>query len=148
MPGGSTSHAPGLVFQTNPSKDDDPVRQIHYREITVTREGWSELLQPTGRSRDRNNTRTPEELKRKHGYAQSWGIEARLISSEECHEKYPGLNKSMILGGLHIPSDGLALAARATQLLIESTSKAGVRYLEHTVVQASKSGRPRDWRHH
>ncbi|KAH8725867.1 hypothetical protein GQ44DRAFT_706639 [Phaeosphaeriaceae sp. PMI808] len=75
-----------------------------------------------------------EELKRKHGYSKSWGIEAHLISPEECLEKYPLLNKDMILGGLHIPSDGLALAARATQLLIESTRDAGVRYLEHTLV--------------
>lgn len=39
-----------------------------------------------------------------------------------------------MLGGLYIPSDGLALAARATQLLIERTQKAGVRYLASTPV--------------
>jgi glycine cleavage system aminomethyltransferase T/glycine/D-amino acid oxidase-like deaminating enzyme len=75
-----------------------------------------------------------EDLKRKHGYASSWGIDARLVSAEECFEMYPHLNKDMVLGGLHIPSDGLALAARATQLLIEKTSKAGVRYLGSTPV--------------
>ena len=39
-----------------------------------------------------------------------------------------------MLGGLHIPSDGLALAARATQLLIERTRDAGVTYLGSTPV--------------
>ncbi|KAJ6171030.1 NAD dehydrogenase [Penicillium chermesinum] len=83
-----------------------------------------------------------EDLKRKHGYATSWGIEAHLISAEECIQKYPHLNKDVVLGGLLIPSDGLALAARATQLLIERTSKAGVRYLGGTPVTGiEKAGR-------
>lgn len=76
-----------------------------------------------------------EELKRKQGYAHSWGIEARLISAEECRSIYPALtDNGLILGGLHIPSDGLALAARAVQVLIKRTKDAGVRYLEHTPV--------------
>ena len=75
-----------------------------------------------------------EELKRKHGYATSWGIEARLIDTDECAQLYPLLDPDVILGGLHIPSDGLALAARATQLLIERTRQAGVTYLGSTPV--------------
>ncbi|KAG9617277.1 putative N,N-dimethylglycine oxidase, partial [Aureobasidium melanogenum] len=74
------------------------------------------------------------ELKRKHGYAQSWGIEAHLISPEECMEKYPLLNKEQVFGGLHIPTDGLAKAARAVQLLINRTRKAGVQYIDKTPV--------------
>jgi glycine cleavage system aminomethyltransferase T/glycine/D-amino acid oxidase-like deaminating enzyme len=75
-----------------------------------------------------------EELKRKLGYAQAWGVEARIISREECVEMYPLLDRDVVLAGLHIPSDGLALAARATGLLIERTKEAGVRYLERTPV--------------
>ncbi|KAI9874298.1 MAG: hypothetical protein M1823_007719, partial [Watsoniomyces obsoletus] len=75
-----------------------------------------------------------EELKRKHGYASSWGIGARLVSAEECLKIYPELNKDLVLGGLHIASDGLALAARAVQLLIARTRTAGVQYLGSTSV--------------
>ena len=75
-----------------------------------------------------------EEIKRKHGYASSWGIESSLISPEECLEKYPHLNKEKVLGGFYIPSDGLALAARAVQLIIERTRQAGVKYLGSTTV--------------
>jgi len=75
-----------------------------------------------------------EDIKRKHGYAQSWGIEAHLISPEKCLEMYPSLNKDKVLGGLHTPTDGLALAARAVQLLINRTTKAGVQYLGSTKV--------------
>ena len=35
LPGGSTSHAPGLVFQTNAVEVDDPVRQVHGREAAA-----------------------------------------------------------------------------------------------------------------
>jgi glycine cleavage system aminomethyltransferase T/glycine/D-amino acid oxidase-like deaminating enzyme len=57
-----------------------------------------------------------------------------LIDAAECLQVYPLLDPEVVLGGLHIPSDGLALAARATQLLIERTRKAGVTYLESTPV--------------
>ncbi|KAF9700367.1 hypothetical protein EKO04_001793 [Ascochyta lentis] len=134
MPGGSTSHAPGLVFQTNPSKTMTLFAKYTVEKLQSVEKDGQNCFNQLGGLEIATTQERLEELKRKHGYAQSWGIEAHLVSPEQCHEKYPGLNKSIILGGLHIPSDGLALAARATQLLIESTSKAGVKYLEHTVV--------------
>lgn len=75
-----------------------------------------------------------EEIKRRHGWASSWGIESQLLNAEECLKRYPNLNKDRILGGFWIPSDGLALAARAVQVLIERTRKAGVKYLGSTTV--------------
>ncbi|UPX14789.1 uncharacterized protein EKO05_0005261 [Ascochyta rabiei] len=134
MPGGSTSHAPGLVFQTNPSKTMTLFAKYTVEKLQALEKDGQNCFNQLGGLEIATTQERLEELKRKHGYAQSWGIEAHMVSPEQCHEKYPGLNKSMILGGLHIPSDGLALAARATQLLIESTSRAGVQYLEHTVV--------------
>jgi dimethylglycine oxidase len=80
---------------------------------------------------------TPErlqELKRKLGLATSWGIEARLLTPSECLKLHPLLDKNAVLGGLHIPSDGLALAARAVQLLIARTKKVGVKYIDRTPV--------------
>ncbi|KAJ4323694.1 hypothetical protein N0V94_001753 [Neodidymelliopsis sp. IMI 364377] len=134
MPGGSTSHAPGLVFQTNPSKTMTLFAKYTVEKLQSLEKDGQNCFNQLGGLEIATTEERLQELKRKHGYAQSWGIEAHLVSAEECLEKYPGLNKSMILGGLHIPSDGLALAARATQLLIESTRKAGVQYREHTVV--------------
>lgn len=134
MPGGSTSHAPGLVFQTNPSKTMTLFAKYTVEKLQSLEKDGQNCFNQLGGLEIATTQERLEELKRKHGYAQSWGIEANLVSPERCHEIYPGLNKSMILGGLYIPSDGLALAARATQLLIESTTKAGVKYLEHTVV--------------
>ncbi|KAH6875452.1 dimethylglycine dehydrogenase mitochondrial precursor [Alternaria rosae] len=134
MPGGSTSHAPGLVFQTNPSKTMTLLAKYTVEKLQALEKDGQNCFNQLGGLEVATTPERLEELKRKHGYAQSWGIEANLIGPDECLEKYPLLNKDMVLGGLHIPSDGLALAARATQILIENTRNAGVKYLEHTVV--------------
>lgn len=141
MPGGSTSHAPGLVFQTNPSKT-----MSEFADYTVTKlkslqkDGTSCFNQVGGLEVATTETRWAD-LHRKHGYATSWGINGRLLDSAECKTLYPLINEDLVLGGLHVPSDGLALAARAVQLLIERTSEAGVTYRGCTeVVDVEQSG--------
>jgi glycine cleavage system aminomethyltransferase T/glycine/D-amino acid oxidase-like deaminating enzyme len=134
MPGGSTSHAPGLVFQTTPSKTMTNLARYTIEKLQSIEKDGQNCFNQVGGLEVATTPARLEDLKRKHGYASSWGIDARLVSTEECFEMYPHLSKDMVLGGLHIPSDGLALAARATQLLIEKTSKAGVRYLGSTPV--------------
>jgi len=129
LPGGSTSHAPGLVFQTNPSKS-----MTLFAKYTMEKLLSMECFNQVGGLEVATTPARLAELKRKHGYATSWGIEARLIDAAECLQVYPLLDPEVVLCGLHIPSDGLALAARATQLLIERTRKAGVTYHESTPV--------------
>ncbi|KAL4894662.1 hypothetical protein BDV59DRAFT_174791 [Aspergillus ambiguus] len=134
MPGGSTSHAPGLVFQTTPSKTmTNLARYTVEKLLSIEKDGQNCFNQVGGLEVATTPARL-EDLKRKHGYASSWGINARLVTTEECVQMYPLLDSNVVLGGLHIPSDGLALAARATQLLIERTRAAGVHYIEHTPV--------------
>ena len=134
MPGGSTSHAPGLVFQTTPSKTMTALARYTVEKLQSIEKDGQNCFNQVGGLEVATTPARLEELKRRHGFATSWGIEARLISAEECLWMYPHLNKDLVLGGLHIPSDGLALAARATQILIDRTSKAGVRYLGSTPV--------------
>ena len=134
MPGGSTSHAPGLVFQTNPSKTMTQFARYTVDKFLALEQDGQTCFNQVGGLELATTPERLQELKRKHGYASSWGIEAHLISAKECAKIYPILNTDMVLGGLHIPSDGLALAARAVQLLIARTSKAGVRYLGNTPV--------------
>lgn len=134
MPGGSTSHAPGLVFQTNPSKTMSLFAKYTVEKFLSLEKDGQSCFNQVGGLEVATTPERIEELKRKHGYASSWGIDANLLSAAECLEIYPNLNKDMVLGGLHIPSDGLALAARAVQLLIERTRKAGVKYIDCTPV--------------
>ncbi|KAL3448034.1 hypothetical protein BJX65DRAFT_307319 [Aspergillus insuetus] len=134
LPGGSTSHAPGLVFQTSPSKTMTRFAQYTVEKLLSIQKDGQGCFNQVGGLEVATTPERVEELKRKLGYAQAWGVEARIISKEECLEMYPLLDKDVVLAGLHIPSDGLALAARATRLLIEQTREAGVRYLERTLV--------------
>jgi glycine/D-amino acid oxidase-like deaminating enzyme len=129
LPGGSTSHAPGLVFQTNTSKT-----MTLLAKYTMNKLLSMDCFNQVGGLEIATTPARLEELKRKHGLATSWGIEARLIDVEECMRLYPNLNRSMVLGGLHIPSDGLALAKDQVRLLIKRTQEKGVRYLDSTPV--------------
>ncbi|KAI2633496.1 Dimethylglycine oxidase [Xylaria nigripes] len=135
MPGGSTSHAPGLVFQTNASKTMTLFARYSVEKFLSLKSDGESCFNQVGGLEVATTPERLEDLKRKQGYAYSWGIDARLISAEECREIYPALTDSgMVLGGLHIPSDGLAMAARTVQALIKRTRDAGVHYLESTPV--------------
>ncbi|KAK0382917.1 hypothetical protein NLU13_8833 [Sarocladium strictum] len=134
MPGGSTSHAPGLVFQANPSKAMTQFAMYTVQKLLSIEEGGRSCFNQVGGLEIATTPERLEELKRKHGYAASWGVETHLLTPGECEKLYPLLADSAVLGGLHIPSDGLALAARATQILIKRTQQKGVKYIEKTPV--------------
>lgn len=140
LAGGSTSHAPGLVFQTNPSKTMTEFATYTVSKLlSLSAQGTSCFNQVGGLELATTEARL-QDLKRKLGYATSWGIEGRLIDADECEKHNPLLNRgtlangNRILGGLYVPSDGLASAARAVQLLISRTRDAGVTYLGSTTV--------------
>ena len=134
LPGGSTSHAPGLVFQTNPSKTMTLLAKYTVEKFLSLESDGRSCFNQVGGLEVATTPERYEDLKRKLGYAKSWGVEARLVDRDECLRLHPLLSPEMVLGGLHIPSDGLALAARATRLLIQRTREAGVRYLGSTPV--------------
>lgn len=134
MPGGSTSHAPGLVFQTNSSKTMSLLARYTVSKLQSLEENGQACFNQVGGLEVATTAERLEELKRKHGWGSSWGIETQLLDTDECLRVHPLLNRDMVLGGLFIPSDGLALAARAVQLLITRTRNAGVHYLGLTKV--------------
>jgi dimethylglycine oxidase len=140
LAGGSTSHAPGLVFQTNPSKTMTEFASYTVDKLlSLTAGGVSCFNQVGGLELATTEARLAD-LHRKLGYATSWGIEGRIIDADECEKHYPLLNTGAladgrrILGGLLVPSDGLAAAARAVQLLISRAREAGVKFLGSTAV--------------
>ncbi len=140
LAGGSTSHAPGLVFQTNPSKTmTEFARYTVDKLLSLSSDGVSCFNQLGGLELATTEARL-QDLQRKLGYATSWGIEGRIIDADECEKHYPLLNTgsldagNKVLGGLYVPTDGLASAARAVQLLISRTRAAGVNYLGSTTV--------------
>jgi len=132
--GGSSSHAPGLVFQTNPSKT-----MTELASYTVQRYGEASLdgqpcFHPVGGI---EVAATPErwtDLKRKHGLARSWGVEAHLIDPAEVADRIPLVDPARILGGFWVPSDGIAKPVRACASMAGDAEARGVRFHGDTEV--------------
>ncbi|MFE0812560.1 FAD-dependent oxidoreductase [Streptomyces sp. NPDC058848] len=139
--GGSSSHAPGLVFQTNPSKTMTEMARYtveKFRSLEV--DGKPCFLQVGGLEVATSPERVAE-LQRRHGWLTSWGIEARLLGPGECVEQHPLVNPDKVLGGLLIPTDGLAKAVLAVEAQIRRATERGVRFLDrHEVLDIRHSG--------
>ncbi|GAA2006515.1 FAD-dependent oxidoreductase [Brevibacterium samyangense] len=130
LPGGSTSHAPGLVFQTNPDRT-----MTRFAQYTIDKLLSLDAFDQVGGLELATTPERLDDLHRKAGYAQSWGVpDARVIGPEECLELYPHLDVSDVLGGFHTPTDGLAFATKAVDALVARTRAAGVTYLDRTPV--------------
>ncbi|WP_326640374.1 FAD-binding oxidoreductase [Streptosporangium sp. NBC_01755] len=128
--GGSSSHAPGLVFQTNPSKTMTELARYTVEKLVAL----DCFLQVGGLE----VATTPErlaELHRRHGWATAWGVEARLLTPEECVEHHSLLDGARVLGGLFVPTDGLAGAVRAVEVQLERARERGVRVLDRHEVR-------------
>jgi glycine cleavage system aminomethyltransferase T/glycine/D-amino acid oxidase-like deaminating enzyme len=138
--GGSSSHAPGLVFQTNSSKTmTELARYTVEKFCSLDVDGKPCFLQVGGLE----VATTPErvaELRRRHGWITAWGIEARLLSAEECVEQHPLVNPDKVLGGLLVPTDGLAKAVLAVEAQIRRATERGVTFLaRHEVLDVQQT---------
>lgn len=127
--GGSTSHAPGLVFQTNASK-----AMTDFAKYTVSKFLELDCFLQVGGMEVATTPARWEDLKRKHGWATSWGVPGSLIDADECVRRWPLLDGSRIFGALHVPTDGLARAAKAVEVLAARASSRGARFIGSTRV--------------
>ena len=125
--GGSTTHAPGLVFQINPSKTMTALARY-----TVGL--WSEMElegEPCARSVGSLEAAwTPErftDLKRKAGYGLSWGVEAHLLGPDETRDLFPMLS-DRILGALYVPSDIQTRATRPAEAMAREAARNGAAF--------------------
>ncbi|WP_318570816.1 FAD-dependent oxidoreductase [Salinigranum marinum] len=125
--GGSSTHAPGIMFQTSPSKI-----------MTKTAYYTSRLLKDAGvydevggievaRSEDRMDF-----LQRRVEHATSYGLpDPQLLTPEEVTEHLPLVNAEEILGGYYSPTDGRVDGVAALQWYIEQSDAA---FYGHTEV--------------
>ncbi|MFI1919997.1 FAD-dependent oxidoreductase [Nocardia sp. NPDC020380] len=127
--GGSTSHAPGLVFQTNPSKT-----MAELARYTVEKFSGLGAFDTVGGLEVATTPERWTDLHRRHGWATSWGIPSRLLDPEECARLHPLLDRERILGGFHTPTDGLALAVRAAEKQAQRAIDRGARFLGYCEV--------------
>jgi glycine cleavage system aminomethyltransferase T/glycine/D-amino acid oxidase-like deaminating enzyme len=127
--GGSSSHAPGLVFQTNGSRTMCRIAQdtvALYSGLELDGEpGWYGV----GGIEVATTPERMQELKRRQGFARSFGLEdTALITPEEAAERIPLLDPSTILGGYLVPNDGIAKAVRLATALAARAAERGVAF--------------------
>ncbi|PRY16706.1 GcvT family protein [Kineococcus rhizosphaerae] len=128
LTGGSTSHAPGLVFQANSSR-------TMLRMATYTRDKLASLdvdgawcFNPVGGLEVATTPARLTELERRLGWLTAAGVAGEVLTPAECVAAHPLLDVEQVLGGLHVPTDGLAKASRAVTALIRRASAAGVEF--------------------
>ena len=134
--GGSSFHAPGLVFQTSPSRVLCTLAQWSsalYRGLdTPERRMWLEV----GSIEVSTSEARTAELYRRRNHAAAYGLAGEVISPERAAELVPVLDPSAVRAAYHVPSDGLAKAGPICHLLRERAEARGVRFHGSTRVLA------------
>jgi dimethylglycine oxidase len=138
-PGGSSSHAPGLVFQTNPSKAMAEMARYTVEKLNgLGHDGQPCFLQVGGLEVATTPQRLAD-LHRRQGWATSWGIDATVVGPGRCLELFPMLDRDRVLGGLHTPTDGVAKAVRAVAAQVRRARARGVTVRDRTEVLAVRT---------
>jgi glycine cleavage system T protein len=110
--GGSTSHAPGLVFQHNASRTMTRLAQWTVEKLTALG-----AFHPVGSIEVATTDERWAELDRRWARARGFGLDARLLDPAQVAELLALLDPETIMGGLHVADDGIAKGVRAAQEL-------------------------------
>jgi glycine cleavage system T protein len=110
--GGSTSHAPGLVFQHNPSRT---MTRLAQWTVEVLRAVGA--FHPVGSIEVATTDDRWAELDRRWARARGYGLDARLLDPAQVAELIPLLDPATIIGGFHVADDGIAKGVRAAEAL-------------------------------
>lgn len=127
--GGSSSHAPGLVFELNASRT-----MCQLARWSVDLYSRFDSFYPVGSLEIAYSPERWEDLQLKLGRAMSWGLPAALIDPAKVRKQIPLLNVERIHGALHVPADGIAKAVRAGAALGQAAREQGVAFQGHTPV--------------
>jgi glycine cleavage system T protein len=113
--GGSTSHAPGLVFQHNASRTMTRLAQWTVELLTAL-----DAYHPVGSIEVATTQERSDELDRRWARARGYGLDARLLDPAQVAELIPLIDPATILGGFHVADDGIAKGVRAAEALCRS----------------------------
>ncbi|MBW0105191.1 FAD-dependent oxidoreductase [Pseudonocardia sp. KRD291] len=134
LTGGSTSHAPGLVFQTTGSKTMTAFATYTVEKLRSLDVDGGWCFNQVGGLEIATTPERLADLHRKRGWAISRGVPATVVGPDECVRLHPLLDRDRVLGGLHTPTDGLANASRAVVALTRRAQARGARFQGSTRV--------------
>ena len=134
LTGGSTSHAPGLVFQTGPSKTMSTFASYTVEKFRGLDVDGQWCFNQVGGLEVATTEARLAELHRRQGWATSWGLEGRVVDPEECAKLHPLVDPARVLGGLYVETDGLAKASRVVVALARRAGARGAVFRGSTKV--------------
>ncbi len=123
--GGSTSHAPGLIFQVNPSRAMTEFAKYSMDLYSRLESDGGPCFYPVGGLEVATTEERFEDFKRRRGLALAYGIEAELIGPRELLELVPILSERVV-GALYVPSDGIGKGVRAAEAMAREAQASGV----------------------
>ena len=126
--GGSTSHAPGLVFQTTGHPTMSRFARATAAKYGALRLDGRPCFRPVGGLEVAATRERLVDLRRRHGWATAAGIESHLLDPGECAALHPLLDREVVLGGLHIPSDGVAVPLGAAEAQARAAGARGAEF--------------------
>src|SRR4051812_20843203 len=115
--GGSTSHAPGLVFQLNPSHTMTQMARTTVEVLSALELDGLPCYHPVGGIEVAATEERWAELDPRYGRARGYGLEAALLSPEEVRDRIPLIDPGRIVGGLFVERDGIAKAVRGAEAM-------------------------------
>src|SRR4051794_3704990 len=113
LTGGSTSHAPGLVFQTNASKTMTALASYTVEKLKGIDVDGAWCFNQVGGLEVAPTPERLADLHRRQGWATPWGGEAPGGDVDECGRLHPPGDPQRILGGVPNPPHGPPQAAPA-----------------------------------
>jgi dimethylglycine oxidase len=127
--GGSTSHAPGLVFQTNGSRTTCRIARDAVALYQGLRFAGEQCWYGVGSLEVATTPERMLDLKRRLGWSRSYGIEGgELLTPAQAAGHVPLLDPDAILGAYHVPSDGVARAVHVVAALASIAARRGVSF--------------------
>jgi aminomethyltransferase len=132
--GGSSTHAPGIMFQTAEPKTLSQFAN-YSRKVYSDLEGadGQQAYNETGGIEVARSEERMAFLQRRVEHAKAWGIpDPQILSPSEVTEKLPLVDESTILGGYYSPTDGQVSGVVACDALAREAMDRGATFVPHT----------------
>ena len=140
-PGGSTSHAPGLVQKVTGNKTLAAMADQTINKLLTVSNSEGPGFYQVGSLEVATTPQRLKELHRRTAWLQAYGYEAEVVSPERAAELHPVLDPTKILGAIHCPTDGIAKAVRAVEALQKVAESRGAVFKDrHEVLSIEQEG--------
>ena len=140
-PGGSTSHAPGLVQKVTGNKTLAAMADQTINKLLTVSNSEGPGFYQVGSLEIATTPQRLKELHRRTAWLQAYGYEAEVVSPERAAELHPVLDPTKILGAIHCPTDGIAKGVRAVEALQKIAESRGAVFKDrHEVLSIEQEG--------